>query len=372
MDEGLRILFVTRKWAPAVGGMETYSMRLAEELHHLSDLRVLSLAGKVDGRPPSPLGLARFALRVASDRLLRGKDHHVVHVGDMASWPLALPFLLCRRKPRIALSAHGTDVSFALRPTLMGRIYRGYQRLGAWLLRDARVIANSNATAHAARLAGWQDVTVVPLATDGVAVMPPVGHDGTILFAGRIIPLKGCAWFVENVLPLLPETIRLRVAGPVWDKFEFARIANHPRVDYVGILDRTALATAYSNAMCVIAPNIVMANGQFEGFGLVAPEAAAAGGVVVASATGGLPDAVVDGETGFLAEPDDARSWADRILEIGGWSESRRSAFIAQSRSRAREHFSWRRVANQTIAAYEGLPEPDGLEAGRDKAWRTT
>lgn len=372
MSERPRILFVTRKWAPAVGGMETYSMRLAEQLDRLTDLRVLSLAGRVDGRPPSWLSYVRFALRVVSDRILRGNDHDVVHVGDMAIWPLALPFVLCRRKPRIALSAHGTDVSFALRPTLMGRIYRGYQRLGAWLLRNATVIANSHATAQAASEAGWRNATVVPLATDAGELAAPVGHDGSILFAGRLIPLKGCGWFVENVLPLLPEAIRLRVAGPVWDKAEADRIAGHPRVDYVGTLDRPGLAAAYRSAMCVVVPNIVMPNRQFEGFGLVAPEAAAAGGVLVASATGGLADAVLPGETGFLAEPGDARAWADRILEIAGWDETRRAAFIAHSRTRARGYFSWQRVAAQTMAAYATTPQPGGVEPTRGKEWQTT
>lgn len=371
MGERLRILFVTRKWAPAVGGMETYSMRLAEELRHLSVLRVLSLAGRADGRPPTPLAYVRFALRVVSDRLIRGNDYDVVHIGDMASWPLALPFLLSRRKPRIALSAHGTDVSFALRATPMGRVYHSYQRLGAKLLRKAAVIANSHATAQVTGGLRWHDVSVTPLATDAADNGQSMVNDGTILFPGRLIPRKGCGWFVENVLPLLPETMRLRVAGPAWDKAELARI-NHPRVDYVGTLDQTDLAKAYRNAMCVVVPNLVMPNGEFEGFGLVAPEAAAAGGVVVASDAGGLADAVLHGETGFLVAPGDARAWADRILEIAGWDETCRSAFIDQSRSRAREHFSWRRVATQTIAAYEVPPEPNGLKARRNKTWRTT
>lgn len=368
MRERPRILFVTRKWAPAVGGMETYSARLAEELDRLTDLRVLSLPGRADGRPPSWLSYVRFALRVMSDRFFQCNDHDVVHVGDMASWPLALPFVLSRRKPRIALSAHGTDVSFALRATPMGRVYCNYQRLGGRLLRKATVIANSHATAQAARVAGWHDVTVVPLATDVDDRAAPIGHDGSILFAGRLIPLKGCGWFVENVLPLLPETMRLRVAGPVWDRAEFARIANHPRVDYLGTLDRTALATAYSNAMCVIAPNIVMANGQFEGFGLVAPEAAAAGGVVVASAAGGLTDAVLYSETGFLAEPGNATAWASRILEIASWGAAKRANFIDCARSRTHEYFSWQRVVTQTAELYNLIGCQTGEQSPTVKA----
>ena len=48
----LRVLFLTRKWAPAIGGMEVYSMELSEELSHKVNLTVRSLAGNKDGSPP--------------------------------------------------------------------------------------------------------------------------------------------------------------------------------------------------------------------------------------------------------------------------------------------------------------------------------
>ena len=48
-----KVLFITRKWPPAVGGMETYAKRISEELSELTDLTTLSLPGRSDGRPPS-------------------------------------------------------------------------------------------------------------------------------------------------------------------------------------------------------------------------------------------------------------------------------------------------------------------------------
>src|SRR5690606_8157306 len=140
---------------------------------------------------------------------------------------------------------------------------------------------------------------VIPLATDlrGSDTFPV--HDYSLLFAGRLVERKGCLWFVENVLPLLPGKIHLKVAGPIWDKAE-AAVLRHPRVTYLGCLNRSDLVDAYRNSLCVIAPNIEPASGEFEGFGLVAVEAPAAGGIMLAAATGGLLEAIIDGETGFL------------------------------------------------------------------------
>ena len=124
------------------------------------------------------------------------------------------------------------------------------------------------------------------------------------------------------------------------------------RVDFLGRLSQEDLRRKYAEALCVIIPNIDVDNAEFEGFGLVAPEGAAAGGVVVASYHSGLKEAVIDGETGFHAQPGDAEQWAALIEEIAGWDLSRRQNFIRDSIAKTREHYSWERVMQETIAAY--------------------
>jgi glycosyltransferase involved in cell wall biosynthesis len=342
------VLFLTRKWAPAIGGMETYSLRLSECLGKLAQVEVVALPGRADGSPPSPLALLAFPLTAVSRWLRRRTRPDVVHLGDMALWPLGL---LARGTTRVALSAHGTDVAYHRRGGLKGTLYGAYLRLGARVLRRARVIANSRATAKVAAETGWISSAVVPLATDVSGEAHDVTHDGTLLFVGRLVKRKGCGWFVREVLPLLPETIRLRVAGTGWHETEQAALAD-PRVKFLGPLRGQALAQAYASAMCVIVPNIDLPNGEYEGFGLVAPEGAAAGGVVLAAASGGLTDAVLDGETGLLIPAGDAQAWARTILKVAGWPQDQRRAFIARAARRAREHYSWDRVARQTLAAY--------------------
>jgi glycosyltransferase involved in cell wall biosynthesis len=347
------ILFVTRKWAPAVGGMETYALRLTQQLAESSPVEVIALPGRADGMPPSALELLGFPFTVLRHWLARKTAPAVLHIGDMALWPLGL---LARGRVKVVLSAHGTDVSYPRRGGIKGALYGHYLKLGSRLLARAEVIANSHATRDVAAETGWRNAAVVPLATDLRAAPPDGRHNGKILFAGRLIPLKGCAWFIRQVLPLLPEGTRLQVAGTRWNGDEAAAL-DHPRVEYLGTLDRAELGETYRNAMCVIVPNIVLANGEYEGFGLVAPEAAAAGGLVLAARCGGLSDAVIDGETGLLVEAGNAAAWRDAIVEVSAWDRKTRKAFLDKAMQTAAEHFSWDRVARETLALYGAVPQ---------------
>jgi glycosyltransferase involved in cell wall biosynthesis len=103
-----------------------------------------------------------------------------------------------------------------------------------------------------------------------------------------------------------------------------------------------------------VVPNIDVPSRRFEGFGLVAAEAAASGGVVLAADQGGLRDAVIDGITGFLLPPGDAAAWAAAITALRDWPAEGRAAFLGAATASARHAFGWERVARETLAAYRG------------------
>lgn len=347
------VLFITRKWPPAVGGMETYSHRLSGELAKHVPVQTVALPGAPSGLPPGPVALIGFALRATGAYLSRQEPPAILHIGDLASWPLALLRWLRTPRPAVVLSAHGTDVSYPRRKGWKGRLYGAYLKLGARLNADAAVIANSAATASAAMETGWRGATIVPLATDLTASDSLPTPEPHLLFAGRLIEQKGCSWFVRSVLPQLPDRIRLKVAGPVWDKAE-AIVLEHPRVDYLGLLDKDELVEAYRRALCVVVPNIELPSGEFEGFGLVAVEAAAVGGLVVAAATGGLIDAVEDGVTGFSVPSGDADAWRAKILDVWSWDPKARRQFLRRAMARCGEAYCWRRVAGDVLKVYDG------------------
>lgn len=347
-----RIVFVTRKWAPAMGGMETYSLRLSAELAKMHSIEVIALPGNADGSPPSMLRLLAFPLQALRRYWRMRAEVSVLHLADMAIWPLALLALLGPNCPVIVLSAHGTDVSYHRRKTIRAKLYGAYLKLGARLLPKARVIANSRATRDVASETGWQCHAVIPLATDMQGPEPDGSHQGYILFAGRLVERKGCGWFIRNVLPLLPRDTELKVAGTLWDASEKAAL-DDPRVSFIGALPPAGLIDAYRNALCVIVPNIPVASGEYEGFGLVAPEAAAAGAFVLASDCDGLRDAVIDNVTGRLLPPGDAKAWAGKIREIADMTTADRRLFLSESLRVARQRFAWNHVAEDVLSVYQ-------------------
>jgi glycosyltransferase involved in cell wall biosynthesis len=345
------VLFITRKWPPAVGGMETYCVELCERLKHRVRLRLEALPGRSDGSTPTALSLIGFGLRMVWRLLALPGRFEVAHGSDMAVWPLVWLAGVRRPSARLMLSAHGTDVSLGTRKGLIARAYAAYLRLGASLLRRATVLANSEATAALVRRFGFCDARVVRLAASPGASGTPDLSERYVLFVGRLTVSKGCAWFIREVLPRLAPEIRLKVAGTIIHASEREAL-NNPRVDYLGPRFGEELAALRRNALAVVVPNLTGGPETFEGFGLAATEAAAAGAVVVAARAHGIADAVIDGVTGFLEEPGDAQAWAARLEEIRGWPALKRTTFAKGALNASAAHFAWDRVTAETLEAY--------------------
>ena len=114
-----------------------------------------------------------------------------------------------------------------------------------------------------------------------------------------------------------------------------------------GAVRRSALAERLRVA------NIVLVPSHSETYGLVALEAAASGVPVIAAATGGLREAVIDGETGVLIESDDPADWAAEIERLLGDPELA-SRMGAAARAHALQH-SWVASTRKLLAVYREL-----------------
>jgi len=343
-SSAIDVRFITRKWAPAMGGMETYCLRLTEELAKTHKLDIIALPGKANGDAPSALALLLFGLKTAF-RLLFAKPAGVVHIGDVAIWPLGWIAAIRHPGSKIIISAHGSDLNFATGKSFSSRLYRFYIRLGAKLLGNTTLIANSSWIAELAKEQGFGNVVTIPLATDVKADKIPDSHNGCLFFAGRIMPSKGLSFIVEQVLPLLADPLRIKVAGTVWDEEE-GKVLQSPSVEYLGVVTSDQLAEEYGQALCVVVPSLAK-----EGFGLVAAEAAASGGLVIASDHSGLAEVVTE-DIGFVADCTEAADWAEIVQELREWPAEKRSQFIASSMKAAQKRYSWDRVARETAAVY--------------------
>lgn len=119
------------------------------------------------------------------------------------------------------------------------------------------------------------------------------------------------------------------------------------RVTFTGGVPYDEVAQQYERADVFVLPSLL------EAFGMPAAEAMAAGLPVVASRSGGIVEIVADGETGLLVPPDDAAALAEALLALLRDPE-RRIRMGAAGRVRARDRFSWDRIAGETEDAFRG------------------
>jgi starch synthase len=193
-----------------------------------------------------------------------------------------------------------------------------------------------------------------------------------VLFVGRITRQKGVTHLVDAISYLPPDTQVVLCAGApdtpeiaaeLRDKVEAAR-AHHPRIVWIEkMVTKQEAIQLYSNCQVFCCPSV------YEPFGIINLEAMACRAPVVASATGGIKEVVVDGETGYLIPFDQdpvtsfptdpgkfARDLAERINEMLSDPERCRQ-FGDAGRRRVEEVFSWTAIAQQTIHLYEQLIE---------------
>jgi starch synthase len=215
-------------------------------------------------------------------------------------------------------------------------------------------------------LAEYQKTEETQALTD-YGVDPAVPY---VLFVGRITRQKGVTHLVDAIRSMPPETQVVLCAGApdtpeiaaeLRTKVEDAR-RNHPRIVWIEkMVTRQETIQLYSHARVFCCPSV------YEPFGIINLEAMACRAPVVASATGGIKEVVVDGETGYLVpfdqdtvtsfprEPEKfAKDLAVRINELMADPEKCRQ-FGDAGRRRVEEIFSWTAIAHQTIDLYRKL-----------------
>ena len=121
-------------------------------------------------------------------------------------------------------------------------------------------------------------------------------------------------------------------------------------VEFLGSLPVDRVREELGGAACLALPSLQ------ETAPLVIAEAMACGVPVVASRACGMPYMIEEGATGFLAPPDDAALWAERLGALLA-SPGMRERFGARAREVARERFSAARVAERTVAVYAAVVE---------------
>jgi glycosyltransferase involved in cell wall biosynthesis len=304
-------------------------------------LRVLRPRGWWGGHPAHPFAPQLLAALTRAD---------VVHTHHMRSLPSRMAAVWARpRGQQLSVTDHGLTghTWFGLLPALFD----------AFLTVSAYSAQELNAPPRRTRVIyGGADPRR----------FAPAGDQGRrgALFVGRLTPHKG----VDRLLQALPSDAHLQIVGstghdprlPERNYPAYLRdLARAKDVTFAGTATDAELPGLYRSASVLVLPSVERTcYGRevriSELLGLVALEAMASGTPGIASAVGGLREGVKEGETGFLVPPGDVGALHERLGQVLGDAPLARR-LGARARDVVLERFTWARVAERCLAAYDEL-----------------
>jgi glycosyltransferase involved in cell wall biosynthesis len=256
------------------------------------------------------------------------------------------------RRNRTLFTPHGW--SFWAAEGLEARAYLALERLAAHWCRT--LITVSVAERREGLEAGVGRPEQYRVVLNGIELEPYAGEPrpepGRIVFVGRLRQPKRADLAVRAlaiVRRTRPEaTLDVVGDGPLRTGLEqlAEREGVKQAVRFLGV--RNDVPQLLAGVACMLLAS------DYEGCPLTVLEAMAAGLPVVATAVGGIPELVVEGETGFLVAPDRPEPIAD-ALEAILTEPDRGRALGAAGRERARALFSRERMIRETAALYDEL-----------------
>jgi len=336
---------LTQDYPPAVGGIQTYADCLSREwAPACADFAVMAPEGdgakQIDDhlpfdvyRIPTSSDLMRIKVRPHLIKRLSEQRFDAIFTGH---WYVAAAALSARRRglvKKVFVAAHAQELRKNIMPIGLKRIYEWHRK---------RVLRQVDAVYPVSRYTGAllekdgvdpAKVVVVPNGTEvgRFEVSEPeqlkfsfrekyqLGDGPVIGTVARLVPRKGIDTVIEAMPILLkshPDLVYMIVGGGD-DEQRLKQLAIQHGVArqcrFLGKIPYEDLVGAYYAMDCFVMPARQIGS-SVEGFGLVFCEASACGIPVVGGLSGGVPDAVVDGESGLLVEPDSATECAAAVL----------------------------------------------------------
>lgn len=393
-----KLSLLTREYPPTIyGGAGVHVAQLVPQLRKLIDVDVHCMGEPRDGATAHaetfPEG-ANAALRVLGADLSMvaalAKDTAILHshtwyanmAGHIGGLMLDVPHVVTSH----SLEPH--------RPWKAEQLGGGY-RVSSWAERTAYEAADAVISVSEGMrrdvLASYPDLDpskthVVKNGIDTEEFRPDTGTDVVsglgidldkpyVAFVGRITRQKGLVHLVraaqefdEDVQLVLlagaPDTPE--IAAEFDAAFKELQQRRSAKVLWVAdMLPRASVRQVLTHATVFACPSV------YEPLGIVNLEAMACETPVVASAVGGIPEVVNDGETGLLvpydpAQADDPafvqafeRDFAAKVNEVVR-DEARAQAFGKAGRKRCIDEFSWATIAQQTVDVYKHAMERHG------------
>ncbi|MFI1193876.1 glycosyltransferase family 4 protein [Micromonospora sp. NPDC020750] len=335
-----RTLLITNDFPPRAGGIQSFVHNLAVRQPTGSVVVYASSwrgAEKFDADQPFEVVRERTRVLLPTPLVARraarlAREHDCDTVWFGAAAPLGLLAAGLRRRAgvrRVVALTHGHEVGWAALPVAraaLRRIGRGADvvtYLGEYT--RVRLERALHGVTELHRLAPGVDVETYHPSVDGEPVRARLGlaDRPVVVCVSRLVPRKGQDMLIR-ALPAIrrrvPDAALLVVGGgPYRDTLEkLARQAGVERdVVFTGSVPSADLPAHYAAGDVYAMPCRTRNRGlDVEGLGIVYLEASATGLPVVAGDSGGAPDAVREGETGYVVSGHDVAQLADRVATL--------------------------------------------------------
>lgn len=372
----MKILFFTNNFTPQDGGVARFGANICRELcrrGHKVD--VLSSVKKINRDLACNLPYVLFECKskkfsrfaslpvIAKTLTMAKRKYDLFFMGTLITTSALGLYLISffRGIPYVVL-LNGYDISYLWSKYFWDRL------MARLLLRGAGIIlVNSNWMKQQVISKGFQDSKVKVL-NPGVNTEFFVKSDNQkklivdenkfkskniILTVSRLVEIKGHKYVIEALSKLINDIpdIHYLIIGEGPEKDALVKltvelgVSDH--VTFIGNVcaDDDILTYYYSISKVFVMPSISVGKLQ-EGFGMVYLEANACGIPVIGSRTGGIADAVVDGETGILVEEKDVLGLSEKIKLLLKDNDLRAKMGEA-GRKRAEKYFSWEAVGEK-------------------------
>ncbi|MEM7772330.1 MAG: glycosyltransferase [Cyanobacteria bacterium P01_A01_bin.37] len=289
----------------------------------------------------------------------------VIHAHFGPDGVRALPLMRNLSIP-LFVSFHGYDVTIkeaiARRSTLSHRTY--LQRRTVLQQEASQFIAVSgfirdkmlNQGFPADKLA----VHYIGVDTETFSPDPRVQRDPIVLFTGRLVEKKGCTYLIQAMAQIQqtrPDVELVMIGdGPLRSELESQASVQLKRYRFLGVQSPEQVRGWMNRAQVFCVPSIIAESGDAEAFGIVFAEAQAMGLPVVSFASGGIPEAVAHGKTGFLAPEKNESVLADYLFQL--LDNSTLWANVSQNgQAWVRQHFDLKKQTQKLEDLYLGCIE---------------
>jgi alpha-maltose-1-phosphate synthase len=386
----MKVSVLTREYPPTIyGGAGVHVAQLVPQLERLIDVDVQCMG---EPRPGATAHLENYpdganpALRVfGADLSITAAIAEDIDLVHSHTWYANLAGHLSglfRDIPHV-VTAHSLEPHRPWKAEQLGGGYRlsSWAEKTAFLAADAVIAVSSGMRTDVLASYGDLDPDKVHVVRNGIdtdefkpdpdrSVLATYGIDAdrpSAVFVGRITRQKGLIHLVRAASRLDPETQLVLLAGApdtpeiakeIGDAFADLEKSRGNVIWVEKMLPRHEVRQILSHATVFCCPSV------YEPLGIVNLEAMACETAVVASAVGGIPEVVVDQQTGFLVPYDPQRAddpqavasfeagLADRINDLTR-DPDRAAAFGRAGRQRCLDEFSWSKIAAETVAVYQ-------------------